>query len=117
MGVPLRRAIESEFRAATALFQAQRYGEAFRHFERAHVLGQRYVRPHTRAHWWMLRVAWRRRDSRELVGQIARLLVAPAASALGVLPLGNTGGANVPATKPMPIPAELQTLLDDDGRA
>jgi hypothetical protein len=117
MGVTLRRAIESEFRSASALFQVERYGEAFRHLERAHVLGQRYVRPHTRAHWWMLRVGWRRRDRRELVGQIVRLLVAPLASALGVLPLGNTGGADAPATKPMPVPAELQTLLDDDGRA
>lgn len=41
-------------------------------------------------------------------------LVAPVASAVGILPVGNTGGANVRATKPMPIPPDLQTLLDLD---
>jgi hypothetical protein len=78
------------------------------------VLGQRYVRPHTRAHWEMLRLALRLRDRREVAGQLGRLAVAPIASALGVLPLGNTGGANVSATAPMPIPPELQRLLDAD---
>jgi uncharacterized protein DUF3703 len=31
---------------------------------------------------------------------------------LGKVPLGNTGGANVELTKPMPIPDDLQKHLD-----
>ncbi len=67
----------------------------------------------------MLRIGWFRRDRREIVGQLVRLLAAPPASATGVFPVGNTGGANVPATKPMPIPPELRSLieLDDASRA
>ena len=54
----------------------------------------------------------RRRDRREVVGQLVRLLVAGPGSAVGRYPLGNTGGANVSAVTPMPIPADLQAVLD-----
>jgi hypothetical protein len=111
----LRAAFERELSAAGAELDAGRLDAAFAHLERAHVLGQRYALPHARAHWGMLRVGWRRRDRRELAGQIVRLIVAAPASALGVLPLGNTGGANVSATRPMPIPPDLQSLLDLDS--
>ena len=40
-----------------------------------------------------------------------RLLVAGPGSALGRYPLGNTGGANVSAVTPMPIPADLRAVL------
>ena len=34
------------------------------------------------------------------------------ASALGWVPHGNTGGANVSPTRPMPIPADLRQQID-----
>jgi Protein of unknown function (DUF3703) len=46
-----------------------------------------------------------------------RLLVAGPGSALGRYPLGNTGGANVSAMRPMPIPADLDAILHGAGRA
>jgi hypothetical protein len=110
----LRAAFEAEMARAAAELAARRYDACFAHLERAHVLGQRYVAPHVRSHWAMLRVGWLRRDRREIAGQVVRLLVAAPASAFGVLPVGNTGGANVPATRPMPIAAELQRLLELD---
>lgn len=75
--------------------------------------GQRSTRAHVRAHWEMLCVAWTRKDRRELLGQVSRLFAASLFSRVWV-PEGNTGGANVSAFRPMPIPADLAALLRDD---
>ena len=48
---------------------------------------------------------------REVLGQIVRTLVAGPGSAAGRYPLGNTGRASVPATRPMPVPGDLAELL------
>ena len=52
-------------------------------------------------------------DARELVGQFVRLVVAGVGSLLGRYPVGNTGRARVPIAEPMPIPADLQVILED----
>jgi hypothetical protein len=59
----------------------------------------------------MLRVGWLRRDSREIVGQLLRVPGAVLGSLLGHLPVGNTGGANVPPFRSMPIPDDLAEIL------
>lgn len=86
---------------------------AFRSLERAHVLGQSRFGPHVRVHVAMLRVAWSRRDGREISGQCLRLALVPLGHLVGRLPLGNTGGANVSAFAPMPIPPDLERLMND----
>ena len=63
----------------------------------------------------MLGYGIRHRDRREVTGQLLRLLVAGPGSAIGRYPLGNTGGANVSAVEPMPIPADLQAILAPVG--
>lgn len=83
---------------------------AFHHLERAHILGQRHTWRHVVTHAWMLRIAWRRQDLREVLGQMARIPAALAFSAIWV-PLGNTGGANVGAFRPMPLPEDLQKIF------
>jgi hypothetical protein len=83
------------------------------HLERAHILSQPLAIAHIRTHLGMLGYGIRHRDRREVVGQLVRLVVAGPGSAVGRYPLGNTGGANVSAVTPMPIPADLQALLDD----
>ncbi len=83
---------------------------AFHHLERAHILGQPSVGAHSWTHWMMLRIGWRQKDAREVRGQILRLAAGGFLSAVGVFPLGNTGGANVPAKKSMPLPADLERL-------
>ncbi|MGE3335404.1 MAG: DUF3703 domain-containing protein [Rhodospirillaceae bacterium] len=85
---------------------------AFLSLERAHVLGQPWMGPHSRTHWMMLKVGLRRRDAREVMGQLIRLTGGGVLSIFGRLPEGNTGGANVPAEKPMPVPADLQALCE-----
>lgn len=86
---------------------------AFAHFERAHILGQRFTWLHVRAHLAMLGVGWQRRDTRELVGQLFRIAAAALLTRIWV-PEGNTGGANVSAIKPMPLPQDLRSLFDPD---
>lgn len=84
---------------------------AFAALERAHILGQRYFLPHVCIHLHMLMIGLRRRDMREIAGQLVRLVATVPGFLFGWIPKGNTGGANVSALKPMPIPADLQPLL------
>ena len=83
------------------------------HLERAHVLGQADTVDHTRVHWRMLKVGWKLRDSREVFGQIIRIIGAATKTPLGIYPKGNTGRSNVYFFKSMPIPVDLQAILDD----
>jgi hypothetical protein len=64
----------------------------------------------------MFGAAVRRRDRREIVGQVFRLLVAGPGSLTGRYPVGNTGGANVSAFRPMDIPEDLRLVLADANR-
>jgi hypothetical protein len=59
----------------------------------------------------MLCWAWRRRDPRELFGQSFRLIGAATKTFVGLVPNGNTGGANVSAFQPMPIDPELADII------
>ncbi|MBD3611164.1 MAG: DUF3703 domain-containing protein [Hydrogenovibrio crunogenus] len=114
----LRAAFEGEMSFAEDGLRSGDDAVAFRHYERAHVLGQMFVGPHVRANVGMLRVGWRRRDLREIVGQVLRIPGGLIGSAIGRVPIGNTGGANVSAFEPMAIPADLaESLADDDGPA
>ena len=101
-----REISDAEFARAMGEFD-----NAFAHLERAHIIGQRNVLAHARAHLGMLRVGWLRRDVREISGQLLRIPAALTKTLLWV-PRGNTGGADVSAFKPMPIPADLQHLVD-----
>jgi len=85
---------------------------AFRHLERAHVLGQAATFEHVRVHWRMLLWALRHREAGQAAGQIGRLAAAAVMTGIGWLPKGNTGGADVSAFRRMPIPPDLQHLID-----
>ena len=87
------------------------------HLERAHILSQPMVGAHVRTHLAMLTSALRRHDLHELVGQLFRIIVAAPGSMTGKYPVGNTGGADVSAFAPMPIPEDLQPLLPEAGEA
>ncbi len=107
----LRRAYDIEMATAARLYNVGNLPLAFSHLERAHILGQSFSIAHARTHWWMLKVGLRNRDIVEITGQIPRILGALLFSRIWV-PIGNTGGARVPPFTPMPIPHELQVLLD-----
>ena len=96
---------------------ARRRGDVddeWRHLERAHVLSQPMAGRHVRTHVAMLGCGLRRRDRREIIGQLVRLVVAAPGSWTGRYPVGNTGGANVNALEPMPLPDDLQAVLNGE---
>lgn len=83
---------------------------AFTHLERAHILSQKYALAHAATHLRMLRLGWRTRDVREVLGQLTRTIAALVFSRIWV-PVGNTGRANVSAFAPMPVPEDLAEVL------
>ena len=107
----LREAWKVERAAARAARRRADHKLEWHHLERAHILSQPMVGPHVRTHAAMFGTALRRRDAKELVGQLARLVMAAPGSASGRYPLGNTGGADVSPFRPMPVPEEFRTLL------
>jgi hypothetical protein len=108
----IRPHVQAELDASAA---AEREGFpdlAFRHLERAHVLAQPATLPHVRVHWHMYRFALRQRLPGDAIGQCFRMLLAVPLTIIGTLPTGNTGGSAVNGFKPMPVPADLQQVID-----
>ncbi|CAF0861324.1 unnamed protein product [Rotaria sordida] len=48
----------------------------------------------------------------EVIGQLPRLLLGGVKSFVGKVPIGNTGGANVPGFQPIEIPEELKQIMN-----
>lgn len=112
----IRDRIRLSLTAATEYRERGEWNECWHHFEEAHILSQPWAWPHTRVHAAMLVTAWKARDAVEARGQFLRLLVGGPASAVGKYPVGNTGRARVPATRPMPVPPELADILTRAGQ-
>jgi len=89
----LEAAFNAEVQRAERALANDDLADAFAHLERAHVLGQWYVKPHVMTHLGVLRVGWRRRDLREIFGQLLRIPGGMIGSAIGRVPRGNTGGS------------------------
>ena len=108
----IRTAVQLELDAARDIEASGDPGRAFRHLERAHVLGQASTVEHVRVHWRMFTWGLRQRKPREVAGQVWRLVGAALVTGIGWLPDGNTGGANVSAFRPMPIAPELAAIIE-----
>jgi hypothetical protein len=113
----IKKFIDSEIETASELIESGNLENAFYHLERAHILGQSITFEHTRVHWLMLKIGRRKRDVREIFGQIIRIIGASTKTPFGIYPTGNTGGANVWFFKPMPIPDDLERLIKKAERA
>lgn len=90
----------------------ENYSLAWKHLENAHILGQAYPKEHTKIHWVMLKFGFRIKNTREIIGQIPRLIFGGIKSFVGTIPVGNTGGADVSALRPMEIPEHLKQISD-----
>lgn len=101
----LLEAFTAEMDAARAPGPADR---RWRAAERAHILSQPWLWPHTRTHAVMLRLAVRDRDAREVLGQLVRLAVAAPGSAAGEYPDGDTGRTRAGLTTPPSPPSAPQ---------
>ena len=108
----LTAAWSEERAAARAARERGDVAAEWHHLERAHILSQPMAGPHVQTHLAMLSHGIRRRDRREVLGQIVRLTVAAPGTWTGRYPVGNTGGANVSALQPMAIPDDLRALLE-----
>ena len=51
--------------------------------------------------------------SREVAGQLLRIVGAATKTVIGLVPTGNTGGSNIRPFKPVPVPPDLQKVLDE----
>lgn len=112
MKVKLRLAFDREISLGEELIASGNLEHAFEHLERAHVLGQIFVGPHSRAHWLMLKLELRRRRFGAAFGQVMRLLLGVIGSAVGVVPVGNTGGTDIGMFRRLPIAPELREIID-----
>ena len=108
----LKKHVEQELVKATLLFEKKDFRLSWHHLERAHILGQSWPVEHTKTHWRMLAFAFKIKNTKEIIGQIPRLLLGGVKSFVGEIPLGNTGGANVSPLRPMEISNDLQMILN-----
>jgi hypothetical protein len=116
MPTPVRPHYEAELRKSE---EARMRGDKqleWHHLERAHILGQRWPREHNAVHWRMLVFGFRTKNTREIIGQLPRLILGGVKSFVGPVPIGNTGGADVPAMRTMPLPQDLSALLEGDQK-
>lgn len=111
MSEKIKKYIDAEVELAEKCVAENDLDSAFYHLERSHILGQSITYEHTRIHWLMLKIGWKRKDLREVFGQIFCIIGASTKTVFGIYPKGNTGGANVSPFKPMPISEDLQRIL------
>jgi hypothetical protein len=109
----IRPHVERELAAAQSSEAAGQAAQAFAHLERAHVLGQTSTVEHVRVHWQMFLWGLRHRDARECLGQIFRIGGAATKTAVGLVPDGNTGGANISPFKPLPVAPDLAARIEE----
>jgi hypothetical protein len=107
----IRPSVQAELDAAAHAESRGEPAAAFRHLERAHVLGQAATREHMRVHWAMRRWAFRHGNRREALGQLWRTVASALKTWLWV-PAGDTGGTNVSGFQRMPTPPDLQRRID-----
>jgi hypothetical protein len=103
--------VTQEIKQAQLLCAAGQRDQAFRHLERAHILGQSSTVQHVRTHWHMFLWGIGSRSLRETLGQVVRMIGAATKTAFGLVPTGNTGGSNVHPFKSLPVPQDLATIL------
>ncbi|AMJ97336.1 hypothetical protein AVL55_03660 [Alteromonas macleodii] len=107
----IRPYVEEELALARSEQNFGNKAEAFAHLENAHVLGQASTRLHVKVHVHMLLWAVKQGNIGEFFGQIFRIAGAATKTAFGLVPHGNTGGANVSPFKAMPIKPNLDTII------
>ena len=107
----IKPSVQAELDAAASAEALGHFYTEFQHLERAHVLGQSATAEHVRVHWRMFRFAVRNRMTGEAFGQAWRLVAAAIFTAFGLVPEGNTGGADVSGFRRMTVPQDLRPII------
>lgn len=84
---------------------------AFFHLERAHVLGQASTVHHVYVHCLMLGWGIRHKSFKEICGQLLRIVGAATKTFVGLVPAGNTGGANVSPFSKTPVAPDIAEVI------
>ncbi|MGQ2930442.1 MAG: DUF3703 domain-containing protein [Sphingopyxis sp.] len=92
------------------------WAACWRYLERAHIIARPLFRLHISSHFEMLSFAVSRGDTREIFGQLLRIMLVPLGALTGQLPAGNTGRARVSAFVPMTVPDDLQPYVRPGAR-
>jgi hypothetical protein len=87
--------------------------QAFAHLERTHVIGQESTFWYVKVHVLMLVWGFRNRSAKEAVGQVVRVVGATTKTVFGMIPQGNTGGANVSPFRKIPIAPDSVTPIHE----
>ena len=87
------------------------YNRAFSYLEDAHVIGQQSTYFHCLIHYKMFKHGLTLRNNIEIFGQALRFIGALTKTAFGLIPIGNTGGANISPFKTLPISKENKVIL------
>ena len=104
--------VKTELELAVHARGSGRQEVEFQHLENAHIIGQESTYWHVKVHVLMLVWAVRNLQLKEIFGQLFRIVGAATKTAFGLVPKGNTGGANVSPFKAMPISPEHQLIID-----
>ena len=105
----------AELKEYKSEMQKDNLQKAWQHLEKAHLIGQAYPYEHSYVHWKMLLFGIHIKNGKEILGQIPRLIFGGVKSFVGTIPVGNTGGANVPPLRPLPISEEIQVIFEKAG--
>ena len=103
----LKTAFNQELKLGKIALKKNDFKTSFYHFENAHVLGQKQLISHTISHYWMLVLGIQSKNSKEILGQVVRIIASVLFTCIWV-PKGNTGGSNISPIKKMPIRKELK---------
>ena len=103
----LKKAFYNYLKLGKKALREHRFSKAFYYFEIAHILGQKHLCRHTISHIWLLILSVKKQNFKDVLGQLFRIIASVLFTLIWV-PVGNTGGSNVSAVKPMPIRKELQ---------
>ncbi|WP_430468399.1 DUF3703 domain-containing protein [Winogradskyella ouciana] len=107
----LKRFYNNELLCYKKALKEQDFDTAWYHLERSHIIGQSYPIEHTYSHWLMLQFGLMQKNTKEVFGQLLRLVVGGWKSFINNIPVGNTGGADVPPLKRMPIPNDIKEIF------
>ncbi len=115
MPATLRPFYQLELEAYRKQYATGNLYQAWNHLERAHVIGQAYPVEHSQVHGLMLIFGFKTKNIKETLGQIPRLLLGGIKSFAGKIPVGNTGGSNIPPLKPLPIQDDIKEIFRKAG--
>ena len=108
----IRPGANAEIEFAESAEARGQFHSAVTHLERAHELDHKSTVQHVQAHLLMLGFALCNRRGSEVVVQFWRVMAAAVFTPVGLLASGNTGGTDASGFLSLPIPADLQRLID-----